>query len=427
MYSITHERFEGDASPSPDAPFLFSSSDEIAPEWNASIEEEDNVFLESDDDAMNMFLDERFASMTNEKVTSDEGNVQEEEPRESLQPDDDDGIGFLNERFASFPDGESTVFVGLGDVDSGMGDHVTKIYSGETLKETVLESFPRFDGEVLEKWMATPELRNHYPGGVSFNQSPYEPLEGRLYLPVNVDEEMLSSCEEEYGQLFWRMLTTKARHVNQGFAGVPTILVVNPRFAEETFQAVVHDFKSIFGDAVVGSGMTNPSPTDLIHVLPPEWEDRSSSTKRKMLRASVPTYTWRIMVVTNMSQLPIVLPPKMCAHPRLLVISKVNDWETNYANQVRFNALSPKGRRVLRALSRDSWPTHSGTAKVSDLARRLGYSTDEVDHLAIALITFVGATMVSYGHGTMTIPGRATARRIFCEETGMSDSVFKHT
>ena len=149
-----------------------------------------------------------------------------------LYGDDEDPIEFLNKRFASFPDGDSTVFVGLGDLDSGVGKQVTKIYSDETLKTTVLKSFPKLDMNAVDAWMATPELRNHYPGGVSFNQSPFEIQDGRMYVTVNIDEDVLDDCD--YGQLFQNMLRAKAQSVIQGFAGIPTILLANPRFAEET-------------------------------------------------------------------------------------------------------------------------------------------------------------------------------------------------
>ena len=116
-----------------------------------------------------------------------------------------------------------------------------------------------------------------------------------------------------------------------------------------------------------------------------------------------------------MSELPTILPPKIRIHPRLLVILRVNDWEANYADQVWFHALSPSGRRILRALTRNSRPVNSGTAEVNDLARRFGYSNTELDQLTIALTTFVGATMASFGHGTMTVHGRDLAREIVPE------------
>ena len=332
----------------------------------------------------------------------------------------DQEIMFLNERFASFYDEEEgeTVYVGFGDLVSGKGYLVTAIYSPESLKRVVLQAFPHL-ASTLEAWMSTPDLRGHHLAGVSFDRD--ADLDQTLYLPVQVDEHALPNLDE-YGPLFARALQAKANDVTKGFQGAPTILLVNPDTAMEQYELVVHHLKSVVGEHFVGSGVTYPSPTDLIHVLPPTCD---TSKTRKTLQSHAPDHTWQIAVMTP-SQFPslaVILPPHLLANNRLLVLSVTNDWETNRADEIRFHALPREGRKIFRALARNSWPSQPETCSVATLATNLRCKTG-VDQLPLALITFVGASTVSYSQKTMTIPGRERARKTFCTVTGLSLSVF---
>ena len=126
--SLTPERFEGDTSPSPSPnpnPFFsFTSSYEEAMPFDgeAMLFEEDASLSRSSSPNLFCSFTSSYEEVMPEWYTRGV-------PPESLEQDgndEEDAIGFLNERFASFPDGENMVYVGLGDLDSGVGNHVPR-------------------------------------------------------------------------------------------------------------------------------------------------------------------------------------------------------------------------------------------------------------------------------------------------------------